>query len=62
MKQYDKANQPAPASSLLPLLISMQRDDGAASPTVLANFLRATWVLVSGDLAQLNAGPIIVHD
>jgi intracellular multiplication protein IcmJ len=30
MKQYDKANQPAPASSLLPLLISVRRDDGAA--------------------------------
>jgi hypothetical protein len=30
MKQYDKANQPALASSLLPLLISVQRDDGAA--------------------------------
>jgi hypothetical protein len=35
---------------------------GFTSPAVLANFLRATWVLVSGDLAQLNAGPIIVHD
>jgi len=30
MIQYDKANQPAPASSLLPLLISVQRDDGEA--------------------------------
>ena len=34
---------------------------GFTSPQVLANFLRATYVLVSMDMAQLNAGPIIIH-
>lgn len=34
---------------------------GFTSPQALANFLRATYTLVSMDMTRLNAGPSIIH-